>query len=125
MAFKVECILKENQLHYKVHWLGYDMTNNSWVTQRRYRRKYARSVSNLSKYFGKCIAKHVLHPRHLMPLVVQQCVDLNVELYQHAHKHLQIAERTWKLPQHMHLYNHRCLSTIVLYHLPTQNKISL
>ena len=25
--------LKENQLHYKVHWLGYDMTHDSWVNK--------------------------------------------------------------------------------------------
>ena len=32
-VFKVKCILKKNQLHYKMHWLGYDMTHNSWVTK--------------------------------------------------------------------------------------------
>ena len=25
--------LKENQSHYKVHWLGLNMTYNSWVTK--------------------------------------------------------------------------------------------
>ena len=30
-AFEVKCILKENQSHYKVRWLGYNMTHNSWV----------------------------------------------------------------------------------------------
>ena len=34
-AFKVECILKENQSHYKAHWLGYDMTHNNWGKKNR------------------------------------------------------------------------------------------
>ena len=33
-GFEVECILKENQSHYKVHWLGYNMTQNSWVNKK-------------------------------------------------------------------------------------------
>ena len=32
-AFEVKRILKENWLHFKVHWLGYDMTHNSWVNK--------------------------------------------------------------------------------------------
>ena len=32
-VFKVECILKENQSHYKVRWLAYGMTHDSWVNK--------------------------------------------------------------------------------------------
>ena len=34
-VFEVECIFKEYQSYYKVYWLGYNMTYDSWVTKKR------------------------------------------------------------------------------------------
>ena len=87
-AFEVECILKENQSHYKVRWLGYDMTHDSWVTKEEIEEN-APEVLAIYRNTLANAAKCVLLSKTMMTLVVQQHADLNTELYQHAHKHLQ------------------------------------
>ena len=58
------------------------------------------SAGNVSQHFAECSKTCAVTKTIVMPLVEWQCADLNMELSQHSHKHLQMAERTRKLPQH-------------------------
>ena len=61
-AFEVKCILKENQLHYKVRWLGYDMTHDSWVRKEEIEETAPEVLATYRNTLANA-AKRVLHPR--------------------------------------------------------------
>ena len=55
-------MLKENQLNYKVHWLGYDMTHNTWINKE----DIEENVPEVLAIYRNTLvnaAKHVLKPR--------------------------------------------------------------
>ena len=86
-------------MHHKVQWLGYDITHDSWVNKDDIEEIALEVLATYQTTLECC--KMCAATKTTMILVVQQCADLNMELHQHAHKHLQKAEHTRKLPQHM------------------------
>ena len=61
-AFEVKRILKENQSHYKVRWLGYDMTHDSWVRKEEIEETAPEVLATYRNTLANA-AKRVLRPR--------------------------------------------------------------
>ena len=55
-------MLKEKQLHYKVHWLGYDITHNSWVNKEDIKENAPEVLATYRNTLANA-SKCVLHPR--------------------------------------------------------------
>ena len=61
-AFEVERILKENQSHYKVRWLAYNMAHDSWVKKEEIEENAPQVLATYQNTLANA-AKHVLRPR--------------------------------------------------------------
>ena len=61
-VLEVKCIFKENQLHYKVRWLGCNMTHDSWVTKENIKENVPEVLETYQNTLEN-VEKLVLHPR--------------------------------------------------------------